>query len=256
MAFDPSLLPSRREINGFDVLPTSRVFVAYVGDEAVGTVRLTMPNAELAAQYNIDFGLPAAIVWDLRAVPTDARIVEINRVAVLSRFRGRGVIGPLYAAAHRAARAARYTHWIGTTLTGTDDECDAEIVAAVMSLRGGFLAAPRLLARKPAVGAGRRPLFDTRQRARAAQGDFVGFRLSPALRFHLRTQVTVIGRPLYDAAFAEYLVPIVADLSALARSEFGRLYGLAAEPDEPVGQRDSSSEETGRTHKPADNPAR
>ena len=226
MKLDRAVLPALREINGYDVLPTTVVFVAYVDDEAVGTLRVTLPNPELARRHRVDIGLPAAIGWDLRDVPAGIRLVELNRIAILPLYRGRAIVGPLYAAAYAAARATGHTHWLGTTLTGTDDEGDAAIVAAIMARLGHWRPAPRLLDRMPASIARpvRRPIFDESQRARAARGDYDGIPLSSALRFHLRTKVEVIGKPLYDETFGEYLVPVVVDLDTLARSEFGQLY--------------------------------
>lgn len=224
--FDLGLLPARREINGFDVVGSATIFLAMIDDEPVGTIRLLLPDPELADCHGCGLGLPLAIGARFENMPANAVVAELGRAAVRAGYRGSSIIGSLYRAAYRLSRAAGVTHWTGVSLTGTDDSTDASIIAAVVASKG-FVTPQRHIDgpdRRSDGYRAKRRIFDIEARSKAAEGAFAEIALPHAVAFHLRSGALAAGPPIFDAMFAEYTVPLFFSLDAYAASPFGSRY--------------------------------
>ena len=224
MALPASLLPAGREITGHDLLDTTTVFVARMRGEVAGTLRMALRNDALAARFAGALGLPLEDEARLDDVLPDWVPAELGRAAVPRAYRGTEVIGQLYAAAYCAAREAGVTHWLGFSLTETDSLDDARAIAAVLEKRGRVADLPHLRPRHPVPGPAlpRRPIYTKDQRRRIAEGDADGIDLPHAVAFHLATGCQVIGAPVFDAVFGEFMIPLVLPLYVFIATRFGR----------------------------------
>src|SRR6185369_8768715 len=86
-----------REINAFDTLATTIHFVAYVGFEPVATVRLLLPNTEVARENGHRIGIALEEKLDLSEVDRrGVTIAETTRFCALRGHRRSGVVTQLY----------------------------------------------------------------------------------------------------------------------------------------------------------------
>ena len=223
MALPANLLPAGREISGHDLLDTTTVFVARLRGEVAGTLRMAMRNDGLAARFAGALGLPLEDEARVDDMPRACMPAELGRAAVPRVYRDTEVIGSLYAAAYRAARDVGVTHWLGFSLTETDSSDDVAAIAGLLERRGHVSPFPRLRPRHPVPGPAlpRRSLYTTDQRRRIAEGDVDGIDLPHAVAFHLATGCQVIGVPVFDAVFGEFMIPLMLPLDALIATRFG-----------------------------------
>ncbi len=223
MALPPSLLPAGREITGHDLLDTTTVFVARLRGDVAGTLRMALRNEGLASRSAGALGLPLEDDARFHDGPADWVPAELGRAAVPHAYRGTEVIGRLYAAAYRAAREAGVTHWLGFSLTETDSSDDAAAIAMMLAQRGRVAALPRLRPRDPvpAPALPRRSFYTADQRRRIESGDLDGIDLPHAVAFHLATGCQVIGAPVFDAVFGEFMIPLMLPLDVFRATRFG-----------------------------------
>ncbi len=226
MRLQSDFLPALREVNGFDVLDTTDNFVCYHGDALAGTIRLLKPNPDLAAQHGVALGLPLEIQFEVQGLPADASIAELGRAAIMPMHRGSAAIGHLYRAAYEASREIGVTHWLAVSLTETDSLEDTRIVSRMLEARGRTAPEPRLGPRGTSLPDHRpmRPLYSDDERRRAARGDYDGLALPHTVRFLLGIGLTFVGEPVFEAAFKEYVLPVLLPLDAFAASVFGRRF--------------------------------
>ncbi|UMY15542.1 GNAT family N-acetyltransferase [Methylobacterium organophilum] len=224
MRFEGGFLPSLREVNGFDLLDTTDLFVAYRHGQPIATLRLLRPNGALARHHDTPLGLPLTLKGQLTGLPPGAVVAELGRAAVLPAYRGSPAIGRLYQAAYESSLRAGVSHWIGLALTGTDSAADAGIMMALLKRRGRLAAAPTLSLPKEDEGEGLKPAYGTAERLAAQADDLDGLVLPRAVEFHLGTGGAVIGAPLYDPVFREYMIPLFMALEDFPHSPLGRRY--------------------------------
>lgn len=225
MRLQSDFLPALREVNGFDVLETTDNFVCYHGHALAGTIRLLRPNPDLAAMHRVALGLPLEIQFEVEGLPADASIAELGRAAIMPAYRGSAAIGQLYKAAYDASRSIGVTHWLAVSLTETDSLEDTRIVARMLERKGRTAAQPRLRSRGPSsASTSFRPFYTPEQRERAAAGDLDGLPLPHTVRFLLGIGLTFVGEPVFEAAFKEYVLPVLLPLDAFADSVFGRRF--------------------------------
>jgi hypothetical protein len=206
-----SMVP--REFDSFDTLTTTLHVVAYDGRQAVGAVRLLLPNREVALANGTSFGLPIEAHYDLSVLARVAfRPAETTRFCVLSAYRGSPVASALHAATVKLSSRFGVTHWIAGANMETDALDDALIIQRALVLQG-FVRDDLRLERRSALVAPlfpRRPFYDERVRSRALAGDPsvpVPRTLdSYARRMHAR----FVGLPMFDPRFRMCALPFVA----------------------------------------------
>ena len=222
-----------REVSCFDTLATTVHFVVYAGLQPVATMRLLLPNAEVARATGRPLGLELEQKLELSAlcVPGVA-VAETTRCCVLRAWRGSEALVLLNAAMYRESRRRGVTHWVACANMETDSAEDAGWVYQVAARRGllceRFRVQPR--AATPGPAAASAPLYTPEHRALARAGQLDTLRLPPALGlFSRKLAARFPGEPLYDAHFRRYALPLVSALEELPASTL-RLFEAAAAP--------------------------
>ena len=169
---DPAHFPAGREVDGFDLLPTTVNFLGMVDGEPAATVRLLFPNAEVAARCKTRLGLNIERYLDLQRIRPDMALAEIPRSSVLKPYRRTGIMRQLYFAAYEECLRRGSTHWVAAANTETDCEADASTVLRLLAARGWWLSDFDARHRKPTMptAAPRYPLYSEAQREQVRTG--------------------------------------------------------------------------------------
>ena len=204
-----------RECDPFDTLDTTLHIVAYHGRLAVGTVRIILPNPEIAASNKTSFGLPIEAHYDLRTLlQPNIRIqpAETTRFCVLSTYRGSPVASHLHAAAVRLSARFGVTHWIAGANMETDALDDALIIQPALVFRGLVREDLFLERRGPLVPPlfPRRPFYDDRVRSRALAGDSAVPLPRTIDSYAQRMHARFVGPPMFDTRFRMCALPFIA----------------------------------------------
>lgn len=214
---DPTARFVPREADPFDTLGTTIHLVAYLDDVPIATVRLLLPNAEIARRNGFDFGIDLESKFDLAPLAAAGlRPAETTRFCVLARHRGATAVAELHAAAVELSRRLDVTHWIASANTETDSLEDARLIHKVAEHHGFVHEALHVEPRDPVapLPSPRRPFYDehTRQRAAAsASAADLAFPRTLAL-YARRMHARFIGLPIYDARFRMCSMPFVAPI--------------------------------------------
>ncbi|MDI1446639.1 GNAT family N-acetyltransferase [Polyangium sp. 6x1] len=205
-----------RELDPFDTLPTTLHLIAYDGDLAVGTLRLLLPNPEIAATNGTSFGLSVESHFDLAPLATAGlRLAETSRYCVLATHRRSMATAELHAAAVHLSRLLGVGHWIATANTETDGIEDAHLIQHVARERGfvrnDLSLAPRLP--PPAPAPPKRPFYDDHGRTEAKASPSRS-RLPRTLDLYTRRmRARFVGPPVFDTRFRMCALPLLADVA-------------------------------------------
>ncbi len=216
-----------RESDAFDTLATTLHVVAYHGRDAVGAVRLLLPNPEIASANRTTFGLPIETHYDLSALsPIGIRLAETTRFCVLSSYRGSPVASYLHAATLRLSVRFGVTHWIACANMETDDADDAVIIQRVAKSRG-FVRDDFSLVRRSVLAAPlfpRRPFYEERVRARALAGDSALPLPRTIDSYARRMRARFVGPPIFEPRFRMCALPFIAAVADQRISENTKLW--------------------------------
>jgi hypothetical protein len=221
---NPDDYPAGREVDGFDLLPTTVNFLGLVDDNPAATVRLLFPNPDVAARCNTRLGLNIEETLDLKNFTPDISLAEIPRSSVLKKYRRTGVMRHLYVAAYQESVGRGTTHWVATGNTETDCEVDARIVRQLLEYHGFWLSTFDAAYRGPACPATvpRYQLYGPDQRKQASAGDLAGIDLPRTLRlFATMVGVRYFGRPFFDSRFRMFAMPLILQLSDFEETPYG-----------------------------------
>ncbi len=206
-----------RELDPFDTLPTTLHLLVYAGDLAVGTMRLLLPNPEVAATNGSSFGLSIESQFDLGPLATAGlRLAETSRYCVISTHRSSTAVAELHAAAVHLSRILGVGHWIATANTGTDALDDALLIKDIAERFGFVRDDVSITPRVPpvALASPRRPFYDEHTRAELTT-DRARWRLPRTLDMYTRRMFArFVGPPVYDPRFRMCALPLLADVSA------------------------------------------
>lgn len=220
----PNDYPAGREVDGFDLLPTTVNFLGFVDGNPVATVRLLFPNPDVAARCNTRLGLNIERTLDLKNFKPSMALAEIPRSSVIKEYRRTGIMRHLYAAAFQESVSRGSTHWIAVGNTETDCEADAGIVRQLLESQGFWLSALDAAYRghaRPATTP-RYPLYDPVQRTQASAGDIAGIALPRTLSlFATMLGVRYFGRPFFDGQFRMFAIPLILRLSDFENAPYG-----------------------------------
>lgn len=203
-----------RELDPFDTLPTTLHLVAYDGDLAVGTLRLLLPNPEIAATKGAAFGLSVESHFDLAPLAAAGlRLAETSRYCVRATHRNSMATAELHAAAVHLSRVLGVDHWIAAANTETDGLEDARLMQHVAAelgfVRNDLFLSPRLPPPLPPASP-RRPFFDDQTRNQAKTSPSRS-RLPRTLDLYTRRmRARLVGPPVYDPRFRMCALPLLA----------------------------------------------
>lgn len=227
---DPSHYPAGREVDGFDLLPTTVSFLGLVDGEPAATVRLLFPNAEVAGRCNVARGLSIEQTLDMGSIGgsigPDMKLAEIPRSSVLAPYRRTGIMRHLYFAAHEETMRRGCTHWVAVANTETDCEADARIVQLLLQARGYWLpeiaVAHRAAGQPPPVP--RYPLYSCAQREQIERGELAAAALPRTLElFATKVSARYFGAPFYEGDFRMFAMPLIVRMADFAQSPYGSL---------------------------------
>jgi len=218
------LLPARsfadeRESDARDRCPRTTHVLAYMGSEAVGTVRLIRSQG-CPSSGKVD--LPLEARFALRGFERPGLVVaEVTRYCVLRKFRGTRVVADLFEALLVASLRRGVTHWVAAANMETDSDEDAAIAHRLVSAQGllseTFRAEARAVSQPPSIV--QRPLYTAEQRSRARRGELAGLKAPPILSlFARRMGARYLGPPAFDDHFNVFALPLVAALSEVTRT--------------------------------------
>ncbi|TSC23658.1 GNAT family N-acyltransferase [Corallococcus sp. Z5C101001] len=222
--------PSRREVTCFDTLDTTLHLLVYAGTEPVATLRLSLPNPELAASLGGRMGLELEQRVDLSGLPGPERVfAEPSRFCVLERWRRSEAITWLQAGMYAESRRRGVTHWIGSANLETDSREDALLSWQVAAHRGWLSPRWRVEVPDPwlAPAHPRSPFYTPEEWARAEQGMLDGLRLPKApLLFARKLGARFIAEPLYDAYFQWFTLPLIIALDEIPADTLALFHAL------------------------------
>jgi len=223
---DPQHFPAGREVDGFDLLPTTVNFLGLVNGEPAATVRLLFPNADVAARCRTKLGLNIERHLDLQRIRPDMALAEIPRSSVLKPYRRTGIMRHLYFAAYEECLRRGSTHWVAVANTETDCEADASTVLRLLAARGLWLSDFDAKHREPGrpTMASRYPLYTEAQRDQVRQGNIAGIMLPRTLElFASKVGVRYFGSPFFDGDFRMFAIPLIMHMPDFAAAPYGSL---------------------------------
>lgn len=210
-----------REINEFDTLPTTTHFIAYVRDEPIATVRLLLPNKEVARESGQRFGLDLESKFDLSGLSAPSMVLaETTRFCVRKEWRGSGAVMLLHTRMREESLRQGITHWVASANTETDAIEDAQLIHRVAAARGlvsqRFSVTPKVNA--PVPTSPRVPFYTSEERRRGQRGDVSGLRLPRTLALFANSMgARFTGKPIYDVHFRMFSIPLIAPLDTEPR---------------------------------------
>lgn len=211
--------PSRREVTCLDTLDTTVHVLVHAGAEPVATLRLLLPNPEVAASVGGTLGLDLEQRVDLSGVVQPGMVfAEPSRLCVLESWRHSQAAMWLQAGMYAESRRRGVTHWIASANLETDSREDALLSWKAAASRGWLSPRWRVDVPDPwqAPANPRSPFYTPEERARAEQGLLDGLRLprAPAL-FARRLGARFIAEPLYDTYFHWFTLPLIIALDEI-----------------------------------------
>ncbi|MDC0707418.1 GNAT family N-acetyltransferase [Stigmatella sp. ncwal1] len=222
--------PSRREVTCFDTLDTTLHLLVYAGIEPVATLRLLLPNPEVAASLGGTVGLEMEQRVDLSGLVQPERVfAEPSRFCVLKPWRRSEAVTWLQAGMYAESRRRGVTHWIASANLETDSREDALLSWQVAAYRGWLSPRWRVDVPDPwqAPARPRSPFYTLEERAKAEQGAMDGLRLPRAPSLFARTMgARFIAEPLYDTYFQWFTLPLIMALDEIPADTLAHFYAL------------------------------
>ncbi|WPB74971.1 GNAT family N-acetyltransferase [Archangium violaceum] len=221
---------SRREMTCIDTLDTTVHLLVHAGAEPVATMRVALPNAEVAANLGGAVGLEMAQRVDLSGLSRPGMVfAEPSRFCVLPKWRRTEAVTWLQAAMYAESRRLGVTHWIASANLETDSPEDALLSWRVAASRGWVSPRWRVDVPDPrqAPVHPRNPFYTPEERARAEQGLLDGLRMPRSPSLFARTMgARFIAEPLYDAYFQWFTLPLVMALDEIPADSLARFHAL------------------------------
>lgn len=201
-----------REVDALDTLPTTKHFLAYVDESAVGTGRMVLPNAEVAQATGTLFGFDIESKFVLEnLVRPGMRLAETMRYCVLPDARRLPVAAALVQEGLRFSRAHGITHWVGSATMETRDPDEAARIAALMD-EMGFVDREVLIAPRQTVCPTAWPRTAAFESASCSlpMVSPSNTNIPRVLAMYLRRlRARIIGPPMFDTRFRGYSIPIL-----------------------------------------------
>lgn len=209
-----------READGFDLIPTTVHFLAYLDGKPVGTARMILPNPDVARDMQTHFGFDIETKFDLsNLAKTNVRVAETMRYCVLPGARHTSVALAMIEEGARVSRDLGIDYWIGSSTIETSDAEEAQRIASWSARMGLVHRDIRITPRNGACP----PLDEPPE-----QLVFPEPRLSlvspsnnnlPRIlsMYSRRLGARIIGPPMFDQRFRGYSIPILMEVAAQER---------------------------------------
>ena len=210
-----------REVDAYDDLGSTLLFIVYVDGAPVATARLLRPDPAVARAIGQPMGIDLASRYDLGALAVPGvSLAEVSRMCVMPELRGSEVLPALYAAMVDESVRAGLTHWVAAANTETDVLEDAAIAYRLAEHQGLLSGAFRVWPRPGASGSGPsvRPFYTPEQRAQARAGDLAGLLLPRTLQTFARLAGRYLGPPIRERGYSVCSLPLVVDLAEVVRA--------------------------------------
>ncbi len=221
---------SQREMTSIDLLDTTVHLLVHAGAEPVATMRVALPNTEVAAKLGAAVGLEMAQRVDLSELLREGRVfAEPSRFCVLPKWRRTEAVTWLQTAMYTESRRRGVTHWIASANLETDSPEDALLSWRVAASRGWLSPHWRVNVPDPwqAPVHPRNPFYTQEERARAQRGLLDGLRVPRSPSLFARTMgARFISQPLYDAYFQWFTLPLVMALEEIPADSLARFHAL------------------------------
>lgn len=221
---------SRREVTCVDTLDTTVHVLVHDGAEPVATMRVALPNAEVAANLGGTVGLELEQRMDLSALIRPGMVfAEPSRFCVLPKWRRSEAVTWLQAGMYAESRRRGVTHWIASANLETDSPEDALLSWQVVASRGWRSPCFRVDVPDPREAAvhSRTPFYTPEERSRAKQGLLDGLRVPRSPSLFARTMgARFIAEPLYDAYFQWFTLPLIMALDEIPADSLARFHAL------------------------------
>ncbi len=199
-------------IDASDDAATTVHVLVYSGDQAVGTVRLTLlggANGALRPDARAHITPP----FRVEGLGSEARLAVVERFCVLRSHRGTRVTAALYSGLTLESQRRKVSHWLALANTQTDCAQDAILAYRVATARGLSSSDVRVLPTLhpcPTVPCTRH-IYSPAQRAEGACGDPTHLPLPRTLNlFARRMGGRYVGPPIYDTTFGVFALPLIA----------------------------------------------
>ncbi len=224
--------PTQREVNGFDTLATTVHVVVYDADEPVATVRLLLPNADVARASGGVLGVELEQRLDLSGLAGPGQVVaEAARFCVRRQWRHSDAVIRLQAGFYAESRRRGVTHWLAAANLETDSEEDARLIQEAVAYRGWLSPywRPRTVEASSGPSFPSTPFYAPEERAWAVAGQWERVRLprAPALVAR-RMGARFISEPLYDPGFRRFTLPLIAAVDDIPTGTLNRFAALNA----------------------------
>ena len=221
---------SRREMTCIDTLDTTVHVLVHADGAPVATMRVALPNAEVAASLGGAVGLEMARRVDLSGLLHPGRVLaEPSRFCVLPAWRRTEAVTWLQAGMYAESRRLGVTHWIASANLETDSPEDALLSWWVAASRGWLSPCWRVGVPDPRQTPAKslNPFYTPEERARARQGRLDGLRVPRSPSLFARTMgARFISEPLYDAYFQWFTLPLVMALEEIPADSLARFHAL------------------------------
>ena len=212
-----------REVDCFDTLESTVHLIVYMGLQPVATTRLLLPNPEVVQITGTCHGLSLEQKIDLSDMQSPTiRLAESTRYCVLEEWRRKPeVLICLQAGLYEESLRRGVTHWVGSANMESDSQADVAIMIQVAAARGWVSPLWRERALAPSVPpvTPSAPFYTPGQRAQAHEDRLEGLKMPRTLSlFVQRWGARFISKPLYDAYFHRFSIPLIAALSEFPAS--------------------------------------
>ncbi len=209
----PDSTPIPREFDALDTLDTTLHFLAYADDLPVGTVRLLLPNPEIAQRMGTRFGFYLEHHFDLSSLDQSCLSpAELTRFCILKPFRHSPVLQSLYQYMRLESLRRGISHWIASANTETDSMEDALIIGAVAKELGLGSDVPGIVRKQsgsfPTEPS--RPFYSPQERRKAQEGRLLELALPRPVQTFARLGARFMNEPMFDARFRSCSLPLVA----------------------------------------------
>ncbi|RKH40278.1 GNAT family N-acyltransferase [Corallococcus sicarius] len=222
--------PSRREVTSLDTLDTTVHLLVYADTEPVATLRLLLPNPELAARLGGTVGIDLEQRVDLSGVIQPEMVVaEPSRFCVLEPWRRSEAVTCLQAGLYVESRRRGVTHLIASANLDTDSHEDALLSMRVAASRGWLSPRWRVDVPDPwqAPAQPRSPFYTPEERAKAEQGTLEGLRMPRAPSLFARSLgARFIAEPLFDTYFHWFTLPLIIALDEVPADSVARFLAV------------------------------
>ncbi len=230
-------IESDYETDVFDELISTVHFLAYYKGMPAGTVRLLVPNKQIAKTHNSYFGLSIEELFNIKYYTTcKLHIAEISRSSVKDSFRMTRTILYLWKALMDYALSKGITDLVTSVNPETDKLSDAFILYDHLKQKNFVDNKIVVVPKKPGIGKIRNFRFPLVSNSccnyDCNEGEMVDIPLPPTIKLFTRVGSSFTGEPMYSEKIDMCAMPMNLQLQEVNRifnSKFFRRENVSKE---------------------------